>query len=236
MDMQKGLKRALWLLGLEAENLIDALVMTLGFEPGPLVSSVASHAAEGFRQGAKIIVLTPGFHDERAERAWRQLQDIFDLMKLEEAGVTLTRHVINLDDFTQAIIQVKSLFSGFRDKKVHISLTGGMRALILCTFIAYLLTRWRRPPDVWISLEGRGVMLKVPSIAPILKPLVDENKLSLLKAMSPDRVYKPRELHALIGRDRSTLYRYLRALSDLGLIERVGGGFRVTELGRLLRA
>ena len=78
-----------------ATSLIDALVMTLRFEPGPLVSSIASHATEGFNSGAEIIVLTPDFPDERAERAWLQLQNIFDMMKLREADVTLLRRTVN---------------------------------------------------------------------------------------------------------------------------------------------
>ena len=215
--------------------MIDALVMTLGFEPGPLVSSVASHAAEGFNPGAEIIVLTPDFPDERAERAWRQLQNIFDMMKLGEAGVTLLRRTINLDDFSKAVVQVKALFSKLSGKKVCISLTGGMRALILATFVAYLLTDWREPPDVEISLEGRGVILKVPTVVSVLAPLIDEKKMSLLRVMSPNRVYRPGELCKLFGKDRSTLYRYLKALCNTGLIRRVDRGFKLTELGEILR-
>lgn len=214
--------------------MLDALIMTLGFEPGPLVSSLASHAAEGFTPKAKIIVLTPNFPDERAERAWRQLQNIFDMMKLGELEVSLRRYTIDLSDFSKAVQQIKSLLSEFKDKRIQISLTGGMRALILATFTAYLLTEWREAPKIEVSLEGRGIMLKVPNIASILTPLINERKAALLRIMSPGRVYRSGELWRLFGRDRSTLYRYLRTLCELGLIERVDRGFRLTRLGELL--
>lgn len=213
--------------------MLDILIMTLGFEPGPLVGCLASHAVEGFASNAEIIVLTPNFQDERAERAWRQLQNIFDMMKLGEIGVSLRRHVIDLSDFPKAVRQIKDLFSEFRGKNVQISLTGGMRALILAAFMAYLLTDWRLPPNVEISLEGRGIMLKVPNIASILTPLVDERRRYILRAMSPGRVYRSSELLKLLKRDRSTLYRHLRALCNMGLIERVERRFRLTRLGEL---
>ena len=215
--------------------MLDALVMTLGFEPGPLVSSVASRTAEGFNQGAKIIVLTPDFPDERAERAWRQLQNIFDMMKLKDLGVNLMKVTIDLSDFTKAVLQVKKVFSELKERKVWISLAGGMRALILITFIAYLLTSWKKPPDIEIFLEGRGMTLKVPSLALVMRPFPDEKRITLLKVMSPGRVYRSSELCALSGKDRSTVYRYLRVLCKTGLVERVGRGFRLTKLGEVLR-
>ena len=110
-----------------------------------------------------------------------------------------------------------------------------MRALILATFIAYLLTDWRKPPDVEISLEGRGVMPKVPTVVFVLAPLIDEKKMPLLRVTSPNRIYRPRELCKLFGRDRSTLYRYLKALCNAGLIKRVDREFELTELGEILR-
>ena len=98
---------------------LKALVMTLGFEPGPLVSAMAAHASEGFGPGAEIMVLTPGFRGERAERAWRRLQDVFSMMRLSQLGVELHGLVVELEDFTPTVLRVKSLFAGLRDKRVE---------------------------------------------------------------------------------------------------------------------
>ncbi|MEM4411440.1 MAG: hypothetical protein QXO66_01175 [Thermofilum sp.] len=63
-----------------ARVMIDALVMTLGFEPGPLISTIASAASEGFSERAQILVFTSAFPDERADRAWLELQRIVNMM------------------------------------------------------------------------------------------------------------------------------------------------------------
>ena len=214
---------------------LDALVMTLGFEPGPLVSAIAAHASEGFEPGAQILVLTPNFRDERAERAWRQLQDVFGMMKLGETGVKLHRLVIDLGDLTSAILQVKALFTSLKDKKIKISLTGGMRALILAVFIAYLLTDWTYVPDVEVFLEGRSMVLEVPRLAGILGPKLDKRKLRVLQVMEPGTIYRIGDLCGFLGRDRSTLYRHLKSLIDAGLVEKVDNGFRITNLGLILK-
>jgi hypothetical protein len=39
-------------------GVLGGLVMTLGFEPGPLVSAFASAVAEGLSEGARVLVLT----------------------------------------------------------------------------------------------------------------------------------------------------------------------------------
>ncbi len=216
--------------------MLDALIMTLGFEPGPLVSAVAKHLGEGFNPNAEIIILTPTFSDERAERAWRELQNIFEMMKPKDSLLHLKKIEIDLTNCTKAILQVKSILSGFREKKVHISLTGGMRALILATYIACLLTKWVSTPEVDISLEGKGLTLRIPKIASILRPVVSYRKLELLRYMEPGVVYKLDDLCGFLPeRDRSTIYRYLREMTEIGLIERKKRGFKLTELGEIMK-
>jgi len=215
---------------------IEALVMTLGFEPGPLVSAMAAHASEGFEPGAEIIVLTPAFEDERAERAWRQLQDVFSMMKLSQTGVELKRLTIELEDFASAVLQVKALFTALKDKKVEISLTGGMRALILAVFTAYLLIDWAHVPDVEVFLEGRGMALRVPRLASAIGPKVSKRKLEVLDVMQPGTIYRLVDLCGFFeDRDRSTIYRHLKGLLKNGLVERANGGFKITPLGLIVR-
>ena len=215
--------------------MLEALIMTLGFEPGPLVSAVAARASEGLGKNAKIIVLTPSFKDERAERAWRQLQDVFSMMRLRDSGVKLYRLIVDLEDFTSAVLKIKNLFSELRDKTVSISLTGGMRALILAVFVAYLLTDWAQVPEIDVFLEGRGMALKMPKLAAALGPTLHRRKLELLKLMKPGMAYRPGDLCGFIGKDRSTVYRHLKDLIAAGLVERADGGFRITHMGLLFR-
>jgi len=214
---------------------LDALVMVLGFDPGPLVSAVASSVADGFSPGARIIVFTAGFPDERAERAWRQFQDVIGLMELpKRLNVKVERYQVPLNDFVEAVCRVKEIFEDLRELRVKISITGGMRALGIAVFLAYMLIDWKYEPSVEVYLEGRGMALKIPEVQRIVKYRLTSERLELLKAMKPGRVYKPSDLSGLLGKDRSTIYRQLQALVEEGFVERADGGYRLSRLGLLL--
>ena len=216
-------------------DMIDALVMTLGFEPGPLISAVASAAAEGLAEGARIVIFTAGFPDERAERAWRQLQDVVSMMELpRRLGVEMEKHEIPLRDLVEAIRVVKEVLSELREKNVKIAITGGMRAVGLAVFIAYLLVDWRYEPRLEVYLEGRGMALSVPEVRKLFRLSLTEERLRLLKFMKPGNVYTPSDLSGFLRKDRSTIYRQLQALLEGGIVERVDGGYRLSRLGLLL--
>ncbi len=211
------------------------MVMTLGFEPGPLISAIASCAAEGLSEGAEVIVFTAGFPDERAERAWRQLQNVIGMMDLtKRLDVKLERHRVPLEDFTEAVRTIKDRLVGIKDRRVRIALTGGMRALGLAVFVAYLLIDWTSEPRLEVYLEGRGMALSVPEVRRLIGRSITPERVSLLRTMKPGRVYRPSDLSGLVGKDRSTIYRHLQALLRTGLVERVDNGYRLSKLGLLL--
>jgi len=215
---------------------LDALILTLGFEPGPLVSAIASGAAEGFSREARVVVLTAAYPDERSERAWLQLQQIFKMMELEKKlNVKLERIEIPLEDMTEAVQRVKEVLKTVAKGRVKLAITGGMRALGLALFIAYLLTDWTEEPRIEIYLEGRGMALEVPRLRRLLLVKLSKVHLEMLRCMKPEVAYTSTDLAGLLGKDRSTIYRYLQALADRGLLERTPEGFKLSKLGLLLR-
>jgi len=213
---------------------IDVLILTLGFEPGPLVGALASKLPKASQNGITVIVFVPSFKDERAERAWRQLSEIFEMMKFKAKNATLIRYVVDLHNFSDAIYQISSLLSKYRDKRVFISLTGGMRALILAVFISYLLVNWKITPEIEVFLEGRGESILLPPLAGLVGMRVGEKEVRLLAHMESDKVYKVNELCSILNKDRSTVYRYLRTLLEHRLVEKVDEGVKLTALGVLI--
>jgi len=216
--------------------MLDALVLTLGFEPGPLVSAIASSTAEGFAKEARIIVLTAAYPDERSERAWLQLQQVFKMMELEKKlNVKLERFEVPLVDLIEAVLHIKEILKTVKEGNVRLAITGGMRALGLALFIAYLFTDWMKEPRVEVYLEGRGMALEVPSIRRLFSIELSESHLEVLRLMKPGVAYASTDLSGLLRKDRSTIYRHLQALVYRGLLERTPEGFKLSKLGLLLR-
>lgn len=217
--------------------MFDAVILTLGFEPGPLISAIASAASEGLSEGAQVIVLTAAFPDERAERAWLELQRILYLMDFsKKLSIRLERREIPLEDFTVAVRNVQEVLESLRDKSVKISITGGMRALGLAVFVSYLLVDWVKEPTLDVYLEGRGVAFRVPPLHKILALKLTETQRQILRLMRSSVPYTTSDIAGYLGKDRSTIYKSLKGLNEMGLVEREGNFFKLTILGELISA
>ena len=209
---------------------LDALVMTLGFEPGPLIRAAASHS---LKPGASIAVLTPSFKDDRAERAYLELKKVCDIL-FKDVNVDIRRIEVDLSDFSTAVKQVRELLTSFADRRVAICLTGGMRALCIATYTAYLTVEWRFPPSIEVHLEGRAESISIPPLHGVLKLDVTEEKLAILKLLSKYGSLSIGDIASLMQKDRSTVYRHISSLMRMGLISQKGRLCELTDLGRML--
>lgn len=212
---------------------LDALVMTLGFEPGPLIRAVASHS---LHRKASIIILTPTFNgekDERGERAYLEFEKICSMM-LKDAEIQVARRDIELTSITTAVTQIKEIFKPLASKHIAISLSGGMRALCLATYIAYLTTQWLHTPKIEVHLEGRAQTLEIPPLHHILKPNLTPEKHSILQLLHQHGSLTAIEAAALLHRDRSTVYRHLTSLQQQGLIQPKNHHYELTSLGKIM--
>ncbi len=211
----------------------DALVLTLGFEPGPLIRALASTP---LNSGARVVVLMPQFKDERSERAFLDFRRISSMMLKDESRgelkVSIERHEVILKPLSLGIQVIRSLFKDLTNKKVVIALTGSMRALVIATYIAYLTTHWREEPKVIIYLEGRGESVEVPPIRQVLEFVLTDIKQEILNALTKPKTIG--ELAIELNKDRSVIYRHLQWLEAHKLITRKGKYIELTELGKSL--
>lgn len=210
-------------------KLYDAIVLLLGFEPGPLVRAVASH---NLKVNGRIIVFMPTFHDERAERAWNDFTRILSMM-LEQRSVNIERVEVNLTNMALAVKQVRQILSSLYNMNTAIIFTGGMRALALAVYIAYLLIDWKVKPNVEVYLEGQGYTVSIPNVTSILSLDISRERLEVLKVLS-ERPKSTIEIAKELGKDRSTIHRHLDWLQRRGLVKRENKTYKLTSLGQLL--
>jgi CRISPR locus-related DNA-binding protein len=209
---------------------LDALIMTLGFEPGPLIRAVASY---NLKTGASIIVFTPSFKDDRTERAYLELKKICDII-FKDAQVNLQEVKVDPTNFIEAVKYVRTLLNKFTDKHVSICLSGGMRALCLVVYTAYLMLEWQYNPNVEVYLEGRAERLIIPPIHKIIKAEISDEKLNILRLLSQYKQLSAGDIANLMQKDRSTVYRHVQSLLKNGFVRQKGRIYELTELGVML--
>ena len=211
----------------------DVVVMTLGFEPGPLIRALASHPIV---EGGDVIIFVPNYEDERAERAFQDFKRICSMMFLDEKKkikINIKRYVINIDDIEVGISQVRSILGKYCNNNVAICLSGGMRALCIAVLLGAFLINWKRKPSIMAYLEGQGKYVVIPYVADIMKLVITDVKLEILRALR-DGPKTISELSIILDKDRSTIYRHLKWLAKNGLIEYEKHLVKLTRLGRLM--
>lgn len=211
---------------------LDAIVMPLGFEVGQLVRAVVSHR---YSAEVRVVLFMPTYRDERAERAYSEFERICSTIFPD--GMNVERVDVDLRAFTGAVTTIRRVFEGLADKSVAICFTGGMRALCLAMFVAYLLTKWAKDPVLKMYLEGQAEVLTIPLLHSAFAPSLTKKERMILKALGPtkDLVSLSYVAHS-VKRHRSTVYRQLTRLTEMGLVERVEHEYRLTDLGILLQS
>jgi len=205
-------------------------MLTLGFEPGPLVRATASH---NLRLGGSIIVFTSGFKDDRAERAYLEFKKICDMI-YKDAMINIEKVEVDLTDFLKAVRRVKEILSKFVDKRVAFCFSGGMRALCLVILIAYLTLKWRYKPIIEVHFEGRAECLAIPPINEVVRINISKEKKSILQLLFKHGSLSAGNIAVLMQKDRSTIYRHLTSLLESGLIRQKGRMYELTDLGFVL--
>jgi len=205
-----------------------SIVVTFGWTEFPVIGSIVRH---GLEPGDRIVLLKPADSDERAEKA---IGDLRAFLK-NIVGVELIEKEINISDFVNAVISIKRLLDNESlDRDLIVNLSGGMRILVLATYLASLFIKKLK---IEIESENRKFRILLPSI----------NIFHILKLKNAHRrilkllqLYKGecsiKDLMVSSKFSRSTLYVYVKDLENLGLVERSDkrGILKITDKGILL--
>ncbi|HLI45802.1 MAG TPA: CRISPR-associated CARF protein Csa3 [Geobacterales bacterium] len=201
------------------------LFTTLGFEEKYLLREV-------FRRGVKdrlgIFVLVPEEMHERTEKAYQTVKDM--LSKLEP-NIFIDRIKVPLQDPYKAIYEIRSSIKAYaKDKEeVVVNLSGGQRLLIFCVTAA-LSSLGIRNIKVSIESEDGKYYFELPSDVLIYYDL-DELDNRILEAIRDGHV-KIKDLLTYLNISRVTLWRKVKRMKKLGLIEELEGKrYRLTEIG-----
>ncbi len=197
-------------------------VCTLGFDEKFAIRSFTRHGLEIMD---KVLLFTAKPINERVEKAYSIIRSFITFH--HKALVEL--YAVTLDSFSKSVRDIRlklteELKNGNYDK-VIVNLTGGLRALVLATYTAFLLL----PNDV---LSGREVIIEVefedssrlilipPNTGLILRNLdkLKDRHKEVLAYLANKGDASIIELSTEFKLDTSTIRRYIYDLSDLGLV------------------
>ncbi len=205
------------------------LVATVGFDEKFIIRAILRN----LKELEKIYLVTARPIEEKVEKAINQVKQFVNVA-LQAPGFKVDVDVVDIEvkDFPSAISKVKKeCFSELRDYVV--SLGGGMRAVVLATLAAFLISGARG--EVEVELENfQGVVRFKPELFKVIS-LGDYDRSIIESLARRDRAtYK--ELLEDTGLSRATLFRALKSLKLKGLVEvrkeNKASYYMLTDIGR----
>jgi len=200
------------------------LLVTLGFDEKFALRAIFRR---GLRAGDKVIFVVPEDEDPRAEKAFSTIQQII-YRSIPE--VSIERFRVPVKEFSKAVSLMRKLaLSLLRSgEKIVLNLSGGQRIVILGV-LAGFLSCGASDVEVEVESEDSSALATFPLM--IMENIkLDHEDIRILEvlAKSPKRFG---EVHSVVGISKSSAWRKLKKLTDLGLIEKVDEEYRLTELG-----
>ena len=206
---------------------VKAIVFTLGFD----VTSVIARLSEiGLAGREHLVFVVPESSSPRATASQKTLED--HIAVLNSRGFELTFEFLELEenDAAKAVATVYNALS--RYENIVLELSGGLRYLILSTFLAAMALRGR-VEEVATRLESNGRHIVVPVLEPSPLTTPDARVLEELR-ISGSR--NQRQLATTIGRRISSISRSLSKLEKMGFVNSSGShprSYSISPLGEI---
>ncbi len=177
----------------------------------------------GVGKDDEVAVLIPsGRPDERSEKALNALDD-FVKRYVNGEGVKL--YEVEIDDFYSAVPRIAGLFRSWAKRPIILNLSGGMRLLIIETLVAAIYCGI--PIKVEVETEDGKTYneFETDHLYPVqLEPLDVEILKMLERAKLPLKI-----ISEGLRVSKPTVWRHVRRLKELGLVELEG----LTDRGRM---
>ena len=207
-----------------------ALVTTIGFDERFVVRALIRYL-ENIDHFIGILS-TP--IEQRALQAISNIKNFIDKYVVD-SGKRLAYEFIEIDitDPYEAIARLKRIFTSNNEYVVNLS--GGMRALTIVTFIAFIISRARGEIEIELeNLQGRiSIDPRIITAGPLSS---DEEKIVNTIKKLGRATY--RDIMKETGIPRATLFKHLSSLRSRGVIDQQREGrntyYLLTNIGRSL--
>ncbi|MCE4602528.1 MAG: CRISPR-associated CARF protein Csa3 [Desulfurococcales archaeon] len=203
------------------------MIATLGFGIDFIVRRLADLRGESV---SRIVVV--GLYTDKS--SWQRIEQTYSILAAYLTGQGIGSRLERIDLHKGGLVRqardiIARTMAESSDDLIELYLTGGPR-ILLATFYTAALTLsrvWAERIRISVYGEGFPASLTVETSVLLVLASIDEVSRRILEYIR-DGYNNVHNLRAALGLPRSTLYKKLKDLEDLGLIVRVGRGeFRV---------
>ncbi|ABN69432.1 CRISPR-associated HTH regulatory protein, Csa3 family [Staphylothermus marinus F1] len=207
------------------------LIATLGFDERPVLHALSE---AGFGNVDKIILIRPANDDPRAVKAVSEIKKIAVISGLRDEDVISYR--VEVSDFWGSVRMIHELFLDHarNNNEIILCLGGGLRALVLETFTAFILLtpKLRSVFRVRIDLETGAGSIIISGAEIFTNTSLSRNELEVLRIILEEPGITLSRISDRIVKPASSIHRILKKLLDRGFVRREGNKYYLSPAGR----
>lgn len=210
-----------------------AVIAVMGFDWRHVIRSILRI---GFMEVTSVHLIMPPWSDERAEAGVAEVRKLAKAAGLSEGSVLV--HRVDPRGFIQAVATITDIIASAlaAEERALISLGGGMRALVVETFLAALsvYSSTGRAVEFVVDLEGReeSVVFSAEDALLFRRGGPGRRDKAILEMARERGTISPKDLSEAMGIPRSTAHAILASLERRGFLRKVRRGkYSLTPLG-----
>jgi CRISPR locus-related DNA-binding protein len=206
---------------------VKSIVFTLGFDVTSVIATLSGTGLEGKEH---LVFIVPATLTSRAVSSQKSLENHLEVLNARGFKLTYEFLSVREDDSAGAIAHIYNTLVKYDE--ILVELSGGLRYLILVTYLAAMVLR-QRVREVAVRLESDGRRVLIPLLEPSKLTQSDARMLRELKSAG---YQNQRQLATSIGRRISSVSRTLARLEKMGFVSSRGSRpstFGITLLGEV---
>ncbi|NPA98740.1 MAG: CRISPR locus-related DNA-binding protein [Crenarchaeota archaeon] len=208
------------------------IISTIGFDERPVLRALSE---TGFRGIEKIILIRPLDDDPRAVKAVSEIKKIASIAGLRDEDIVSYR--VDPHHFWESVSLIYDLLENTMSgaNSVVLLLGGGLRALIIETYTAFLLLSCSKRTKciVRIDLETGDSTIVVPGAEIIVNTVLTPLEKRVLETIKEKPGASLTIISDVLVKPASTIYRVLKRLVDKGLVEKRNRKYFLTSSGKI---
>ena len=217
-----------WNLPITLERIpVKTIVFTLGFDVTSVIARLSEIGLEGVEH---LVFITLANSSPRALSTQKTLESHITILNARGLKLTFEFLAVEEDDAAKAVAKIYNVLAQY--DHIYTELSGGLRYLIIVTFLAVMILRGR-VKEVTTRLESDGRRLLIPLFEPRPLPTPDAKVLQELRRVGPR---SQKQLATSVRRKVSNISRTLTRLEKLGFVKSSGShpiNYGITPLGEV---
>lgn len=210
------------------------IVATLGFDERPVIRALSEAGFKGF---SKIYLIRPIDDDPRAVKAVAEIKKISSMAGLRDEDVVSLR--VDPRSFWESVSIVHDLLSSIAkggSEEIHLLLGGGLRALVLEAYTAFILltdnTRSKIKVRVDLETGDHTIIISGEELPPDTKLSEAEHRILEILGERPGLTMT--DISDIMVKPASTTHRLLKKLLLRGLLVKKENRYYLSPKGRAL--